>query len=452
MGFLQRRRGERVDLGPNTYLRSQSLNYLLMKYISLFLFIAALLVSCKTQQVATPAKNTSGDDVRLAHAKHLAHSYIITDGHVDLPYRLKVINFRLEKEFLTIPIQTDKGDFDYVRAKEGGLDAPFMSIYLPARLQAEEGASKKLADSLINMIEGICKEHPDKFEIAYSANHVNQIFNQGKIALPMGMENGSGIENKLKNIAYFKKRGISYITLTHSKDNLICDSSYDPTRTWNGLSPFGKKVIREMQRQGIMIDISHVSDSTFYQVIRSVEVPVIASHSSARKYTPGFERNMGDDMIRTLGQHGGVIMINFGSTFLDKKVADERESLREKLMKILDDQNLSGNDEAAKPIIEQFQKDNPITFSDVKMVANHIDHVVALAGIDNVGFGSDFDGVGDSLPTGLKDVSQYPNLISELLVRGYSDEDIEKICYKNLFRVWKKVDAFAATKSRQRGN
>ena len=379
-----------------------------------------------------------------AWAIELSKKYIITDGHVDLPYRLTVSNFRFQREFLKIPIQSETGDFDYVRAKKGGLDAPFMSIFLPSRLQENYGSSKKMADSLINMIEGICAEHPDKFEIAHNPSDVQRIFDQGKIALPMGMENGSGIEDNLGLISYFRDRGISYITLTHAKDNRICDSSYDLTRTWGGLSSFGRQVIVEMNRQGIMIDISHVSDSAFYQTMRLTKLPVIASHSSVRKYTPGFERNMNDDMIRAMKINGGVIMINFGSTFLDKTVADQREQLRTDLQKLLDEHELNAEDEAAKPLIDKFQKENPKLFSDVKMVANHIDHVVALAGIDHVGFGSDYDGVGDSLPTGLKDVSQYPNLIAELLSRGYSEQDIEKICYKNLFRVWQAVTEYAA--------
>ncbi len=418
--------------------------------ISHLLFILAIFsaMSCKSKKMLSTEKppympNLNADEERLKYANELAHRFIITDGHVDLPYRLRVMNFRFEKEMIGIPIESDKGDFDYVRAKKGGLDAPFMSIYIPAKFQKEPGESRNLADTLINMVTGICDEHPDKFEVAHWASDVERIFKAGKIALPMGMENGSGLEDKLSNVAYFKKRGISYITLTHSKDNLICDSSYDTTRTWNGLSPYGAQVVKEMNKQGIMVDISHVSDSTFYQVLKLTDIPVIASHSSTRKYTPGFERNMNDDMIRHLKKNGGVIMINFGSTFLDKEVSDQRTELRNKFHEMLNKAGLKGDDPAAKPLIEKFQKDNPPSFSDVKMVANHIDHVVALAGVNHVGFGSDYDGVGDSLPVGLKDVSQFPNLIAELLKRGYSESDIEKICSGNLMRVWKTVEAYA---------
>lgn len=374
----------------------------------------------------------------LKKANKLAQKYVIVDGHVDLPYRLKVKNFRLEKEYLGIPYQTTDGDFDYVRARKGGLDAPFMSIFIPSRLQVDGGA-KELADSLINMIEYIASQQNKYFAIAKSPKDVIKAKKKGKIALPMGMENGAPIESDLSRVAYFKNRGISYITLTHGKDNLICDSSYDTTRTWKGLSPFGYQVLDEMQRTGIMVDISHVSDSTYYQTIRYVKVPVIASHSSCRKFTPGFERNMSDDMITKIKGNGGVIMVNFGSTFLDSNIEKYNDSMRTELRNLLVDKGLDEKSEEGKKFTEAFQKSHPKLYSDVQKVADHIDHIVALAGIDHVGFGSDYDGVGDSLPTGLKDVSDFPNLIYELLTRGYSDSDIEKMCSGNVFRVWNKV-------------
>lgn len=405
-----------------------------------FLVIIALIIGCKSTESATSKKALTPT---IETAKELVQKYVIVDGHVDLPYRLKVSNFKLEKEYLGIPIETDKGDFDYKRSKEGGLDAPFMSIYIPADNQKEPGKSKKHAEELIEMVEGICKEHPDKFEIAKSVSDVKRIKRQGKVALPMGMENGAGLEDDIKNVQYFKDRGISYITLTHSKVNLICDSSYDPERKWVGLSPYGEKVVKEMNRVGIMVDISHVSDSTFYDVMRLTEVPVIASHSSARRFTPDFERNMSDDLIKALGENGGVIMINFGSTFLDQKSRDQADATRSKLRKMLKDMELEPDSGKGKVVAERFMEGHPTLFSDVQKVADHIDHVVELVGVDHVGFGSDFDGVGDSLPTGLKDVSDYPNLILELIKRGYSERDISKMCSGNLFRVWQEVENYA---------
>lgn len=400
-------------------------------YSVLFLLCAAPLAGTLTAQ----------DSAMREKARQLAKEYLITDGHVDLPYRLKVRNFRLEREYLGIPVETSDGDFDYVRSKAGGLDAPFMSIYIPASY--EDNGAKLLADSLIDMVEGIVRAHPDKFALAGTPEEATVNFGKGLISLPMGMENGSPIERKLENVQYWYDRGIRYITLTHSKDNHICDSSYDTTGTWNGLSPFGREVVREMNRVGIMVDISHVSDSTFWQVMELTEVPCIASHSSCRKFTPGFERNMNDDMIRRLAQNGGVIQINFGSTFLDGGVQKAFDEKRAQLDALLKEKGLSYEDEAAQAVIQKFQEENEVLLADVKTVADHIDHVVALVGVGHVGFGSDFDGVGDTLPTGLKDVSQYPNLIYELLSRGYSEADIEKICYGNVWRVWNAVEAAA---------
>ncbi|MFN7705684.1 MAG: dipeptidase [Chryseotalea sp.] len=404
-----------------------------MKKLILFSFsIFLLLSSCKKQTI----EYTKLPDEELKKiADSLAQQFIITDGHVDLPYRLKIKNFRLEKEFLGIPISTTEGDFDFERAKKGGLDAPFMSIYIPSRYQLQDDKGKALADSLIDMVNGIMAAHPDKFGAAGSPQEIEANTKAGKISLPMGMENAAPIGNDVKNIEYFFKRGIRYMTLTHGKDNQICDSSYDTTQTWNGLSPFGEQAIKEMNGIGMLVDISHVSDSAFYDVLRMVNKPVIASHSSCRYYTPGFLRNMSDDMIRALGKNGGVIQINFGASFLDS-VARTNSKLLDSLEAVLAEKKLTSRDAEAQSIIDGFIKNHKELFSDVERVADHIDHVKKLAGIDHIGIGSDYDGVGDSLPVGLKDVSQYPNLIFVLLKRGYTPEEIEKICYLNVKRVW----------------
>jgi membrane dipeptidase len=410
-----------------------------MKFHALMLLSYFLLIACSPKK---PVDRMTDEQLK-SYADELAHRYIITDGHVDLPYRLQMKNFRVEREYMSIPVSTTEGDFDYERAKKGGLDAPFMSIYIPASYQLQPDNGKALADSLINMITGIATQIPDKFALANTPQEVDANFKAGKISLPMGMENGAPVGNDISNVKYFYDRGIRYITLTHGKDNQICDSSYDTTATWQGLSPFGEQVVKEMNNVGIMVDISHVSDSTFYDVMKLTNVPVIASHSSCRKFTPGFNRNMNDDMIKALGKNGGVIQINFGSAFLDSAVRAGNDANRKKLQILLDENGLKATDSLAKPVIDEFQKNNPSLFADVKIVADHVDHVVKLAGINHVGIGSDYDGVGDSLPTGLKDVSQYPNLIYELLKRGYTEEDIAKICYQNVWRVWSAVEKAA---------
>ena len=383
------------------------------------------------------ATTCSNDQMLRTRANELAQKFIITDGHIDVPWRLN-------KKFEDISVRTETGDFDYVRAKEGGLDVPFMSIYIPSSY-IESGGAKEKADSLIDMIEQIADKDPDKFEIAYSLSDANRIFKEGKIALPMGMENGVGIEDDIKNLKYFYDRGIRYITLTHSRDNLICDSSYDESEdTWGGLSPYGREVVKEMNRLGIMVDVSHVTDEVINQVMDMTDVPVIASHSSCRYFTKGRERNMGDNEIRRLKENGGVIQINFGSRFVSPETdayANNKQAAVEEYCKKPGSNCVNWT--APAEFEEEYRKTNPYPFATTEQVIDHIDRVVELAGIDHVGIGSDYDGVGDSLPVGLKDVSTYPNLIYHLLKRGYSEEDIEKICYKNFWRVWAEVEAYA---------
>ena len=387
--------------------------------------LAALCVGC----ASVPQSN----DTHLRKQAHaMAQELIIVDTHVDVPYRLR-------EKMEDVSLATPSGDFDYVRAKAGGLNAPFMSIYTPASLE-EKGGSKALADTLITMVEGLAVNHPAKFAIAYSPADVTHQFKQGVVSLPMGMENGSPIEGTLENLKYFYDRGIRYITLAHGKRNHISDSSYDKDEKWNGLSTFGEEVVREMNRLGIIVDVSHLSDSAFYDVMRVSQAPVIASHSSCRYFTPGWQRNISDDMITLLASKGGVVSINFGSDFISDEYRRRDDIRRDAVVKYLEEHSIDRASEEGRKWEEQYEKDNPIPVADVKDVATHIDHVVKLVGVDFVGFGSDFDGVGDSLPTGLKDVSQYPNLIFELLKLDYSVDDIRKICGGNILRVWSAVE------------
>ncbi|RIW16347.1 membrane dipeptidase [Algoriphagus lacus] len=414
-----------------------------MKKLLYLLALSGLAFACSPKEEAIDYTKMT-DEERLKAATEIARSTIMVDGHVDLPYRMKVGGFTLQREILDVSVRTPDGNFDFPRSKEGGLDAPFMSIYIPAVNQKIPGASKALADSLILMTERLASAFPDKFAMAYSPADIEANFAKGLISLPMGMENGAGIEDDLANLEYFHKRGIRYITLTHGTDNLIGDASYDTTGTHGGLSPFGEEVVREMNRVGIMVDLSHVSDNTFKDALAITKVPVIASHSSVRKFTPGFERNMSDELIQAMAKNGGVMMINFGGSFIDSAYAAGADKVREHIVNWLAENNLTRQDSAAQAYIQEYTaQNNP--FPTVQKVADHIDHVKNLVGIDYIGLGSDFDGVGDSLPTGLKDVSMYPNLIAELLKRGYSKEDIEKICYKNIFRVWKAVEEYAAS-------
>ncbi|HMB91825.1 MAG TPA: dipeptidase [Rhodothermales bacterium] len=407
------------------------------RILLLFLLTIVLLsmTSCEPNPETTPDSDTEDESLHIK-AETLARESIIVDGHIDVPYRMT----ELEED---ISEATEHGDFDYPRAETGGLDAPFMSIYLPADRQDTPGSSKALADSLIDMVESFVARAPNKFALAKSVADVRANHEAGLMSLPMGMENGSGIEDDLAHLQHFYDRGIRYITLTHAVDNKISDSSYDTTGTWNGLSDFGREVVAEMNRLGIMVDVSHVSDSAFYQVMEISTAPVIASHSSARHFTPGFERNMNDDMIRLLAEKNGVIMINFGSSFLSEEYRTKREAADAHIETYLEENNLTEADSAAQEYTRSYYADH-VGYADISNVVAHIDHVVNLVGIDHVGLGSDFDGVGDSLPIGLKDVSAYPSLVYELLKKGYSDEDIKKILGENALRVWSEVEQLAA--------
>lgn len=408
-----------------------------MKKFIIFL----LLFSVNEFLSAQPKASKSDVELRIL-ASALAQKFIITDGHVDLPYRLMEDHFTESNK--ADLMSAKKGDMDFERAKKGGLDAPFMSIYIPSSYQTKPDYGKALADSLIDLVTLITKLYPSNYALVKSASEVEANTKAGKISLPMGMENGAPIGTDLKNVKYFYDRGIRYITLTHGKDNQFCDSSYDTAHTWHGLSPLGVKLVKEMNRVGIMVDISHVDDSTFYQVMKISKAPCIASHSSCRAFTPGFQRNMSDDMIRLLAKKGGVIQINFGTAFLDSTSRRKNRQNDKALQSILKSKGLNEKDTTTKSIITKFKKDHPYIHSDVERVADHIDHVVKIAGVDHVGIGSDFDGVGDSLPTGLASVEDYPNLIFHLLKRGYTEVEIKKICYLNVWRVWNQVEKNAS--------
>jgi len=386
-----------------------------------------VLTACNT------TSSTSINETSAQAAKRITQQNIIVDGHIDVPYRI-------QNQWVDVTKSTKNGDFDYPRALEGGLNAPFMSIYVPASLDNSD-ESTALAHKLIDYVEAIVGRAPDKFALAYSVADLEQNFKDNKISLPMGMENGSPVQGSLDTLRTFHQRGIRYITLAHSQSNHISDSSYDLRRQWKGLSPFGKELIVEMNKLGIIVDISHVSDAAFYQVVEISKAPVIASHSSIRKFTPGFERNMDDNMIKALAANKGVIMINFGSGFVSpvaRSWRDNRTNKAEELAKVFGEDS-----QEVKDFVETYNTQSPYPYATLETVLDHIDHVVNLVGIDYVGIGSDYDGVGDSLPVSLKDVSDYPNLVEGLLDRGYSEDDIKKILNENVLRVWREVEAVA---------
>jgi membrane dipeptidase len=394
------------------------------------LVLAILLLSLAGARAAQTAPEAAAAAVE-ATQKHL-----LVDTHIDVPDRL-------EQKWSDVTGRTEDGDFDYERARRGGLDVPFMSIYTPAESEAE-GTSFELANRLIDRVEALAGRAPDKFAIVRTPAEAAAAKRRGLIGLALGMENGSPIDGKLENLAFFRGRGISYITLAHSLSNHICDSSYDKQRPWNGLSPFGREVVGEMNRQGLMVDVSHVSDATFYQVLELSRVPVIASHSSARHFTPGWERNLSDDMIRALAAQGGVVMINFGSSFLTEAAWQWYEQMKTAREVFLTENGFDEQGPEAKQFLQEFRGAHPFPYATLDDLVAHFTHVIDLVGVAHVGIGSDFDGVGDSLPEGMKDVGFYPNLVAKLMEKGHSPADIEAILGGNLMRVWRAALDYAA--------
>jgi len=378
-------------------------------------------------------------------AKDLARRFVIVDGHVDLPSRL------LGQQQGGQPVddvgQRTGGDFDLPRAFEGGLDAPFLSIYTGAE-EAERGTSRQTAEAEIDLVEAIARAHPERCAIARTAADVRALAASGKVALLLGMENGSPAEDDLADLDHFQQRGVRYVTLCHGKDNKICDSSYDTRHTNGGLTAYGRDFVRRMNELGVLVDVSHIDDKSFWQVLEIVRAPVIASHSSLRHFVPGFERNMDDDMVRAVGENGGVVMINFGSSFLTQAANEHGLVERKAVDAFATERGLAPDAPEVQAFHEQYRSEHPFPFADVKDAADHVLRVVELAGVEHVGFGSDFDGVGDSLPTGLKDVSMYPNLIAELLRRGLSEDDVENVCGGNLLRVLEANERLAAELAR----
>lgn len=385
----------------------------------LLILLIVSLSSCKNKP-----KEKSDEELRQMALK-ICENNIILDSHIDWP------EFILDNPE-DISRQTVKGDFDLVRANKGGLNASLSVVYISSVYGVDKG--RTMVDSMLKLIRYYPETYPAKFALAINPGDVTKNFEKKLFSLIPCLENGSPVGNDLGYLKYLKDQGIVYITLCHNKTNQISDSNFDQERKWNGLSPEGRVIIKEMNRLGIMIDISHSTDSTVSQAIRSSEAPIIASHSSCRYFVPGFERNLPDNLIKAIAIKKGVIMVNFCAEFLDSvchKNTDE-------VINLLNSNKLSYDSKEGNDLIEEFGKTHRL-LSDSKQLVNHIEHIIKVAGIDYVGLGSDFDGVGPSKPSDVPDVSGYPVIVFELLKRGYTENDIKKIFSGNFLRVWNDV-------------
>ena len=372
-------------------------------------------------------------------ARALAADALIVDTHIDAPGVLV-------SRWADLGQAAPDREFDYPRAREGGLDVAFMSIYTSAR-QDETGTAWQAANAQIDAIEALAARHPDRFALLTSPGDVERLRTGGRVLLPLGMENGAPIGDDLSQLAFFHARGIRYITLAHSGNNRIADSSYTVEKRWNGLSPFGRDVIAEMNRLGIMVDVSHLSDAAVRQAVELSTVPVIASHSALRHFTPDFERNLSDELAKLIAAKGGVVQIPFGTAFVNPRAAaNTRDWFRESLAF---DRRNAERVAAGEPPLDraafeaQWAADHPKVEAPISDVLDQIDYAVKLVGVDHVGIGSDFDGVDGELPEGLRTAADFPNLIAGLQARGYADADIRRILGGNLLRVWTAIEAGA---------
>ena len=366
-------------------------------------------------------------------ARRLAQDATIVDTHIDAPTELA-------DHWNDLGVATPTREFDYPKAREGGLDIAFMSIYTSAD-EDDQGKAWQTANTQIDSVEALVQRHPDKFALISSPADFKRLQRGGKVLLALGMENGAPIADDLKQLAAFHARGVRYITLAHGRNNRISDSATDFSPRWNGLSPFGRDVVKEMNRLGIMVDVSHLSEDAIRQAVELSRVPVIASHSALRYFTPGFQRNLSDENVKAIGAKGGVVQVPFGSIFIDAQAAQTYSAfLREReAFRVAKAAALAAGKPAPGPE-PQFPKLQPTS---LKSVLDNIDRVVQLAGIDHVGIGSDFDGVNGALAAELHSVADYPVLIAGLQQRGYRDADIRKILGGNLLRVWGEVERSA---------
>lgn len=380
--------------------------------------------------------NNTFAETTTKSATQLAQKAIIVDTHIDAPSALM-------SEWYDLGLATSSREFDYPKARSGGLDVAFMSIYTSAA-EDKQGKAQQIAHQQIDSVEALIARHPDKFALLTSPKDVSRLSGKNHILLALGMENGAPIEGELAQISNFFARGIRYITLAHSASNRISDSSYDPYRQWNGLSSFGEKVVTEMNRIGMIIDVSHLSDKAVKDVLRLSNVPVIASHSAFRHFTPGFERNISDELAVSIADKGGVIQIAFGIPFVNGESAKNLQKYF-KAISALEKRNakaieLGKETEDELAFSNAWWAKHPIPETSINAVLDQFDYAIKLLGINHVGIGSDFDGVSGALPEGLKSVADYPNLIAGLESRGYNEEQINKLLGGNLLKVWAAIE------------
>lgn len=399
------------------------------------LLLARPCPSAPASQPATAAATRPAPVVLTEEGLRVHRSGLLIDGHNDLPWQIRVkagssfdkMDLRQRQE----AVQTD-----VPRLRQGGVGAQFWVVYVPPELEHTGGAAK-MALEQFDLIDRMVERYSDVFESARTAADIERIHRSGKIACLIGIEGGHVIENSLDNLAMFHRRGACYLGLTHSETTAWADSATDSPRH-GGLSPFGEQVVRELNRLGMLVDLAHVSPDAMRDALRVSTAPVIVSHASAMAIA-SHPRNVPDDVLRLIAAKGGVVMVTFFPGYGDpagaRAMADYFEQERALKARYPESQ-------AFDAAWKAYRAAHPIPKGDVRMVVDHIDHIVRVAGIDHVGLGSDYDGVG-IMPLQLEDVSGYPYITQELLNRRYSTHDIHKIMGENTLRVMREAQRAA---------
>ena len=378
-------------------------------------------------------------DALMARAKALHKAVPLIDGHNDFPWALREANPARDLDALDLrahlapPIMTD-----IPRLRAGGVSGQFWSVWVPPSLSGDAAVRTTLEQ--IDVVHRMVGKYPDTFQLALTADDVDRAFKAGKIASLIGMEGGHSINNSMATLRQMYAVGARYMTLTHTHNTDWADSATDKPEH-HGLTPFGEAVVHEMNRLGMLVDLSHVSPETMAAALRVSKAPVIFSHSSARAICD-HPRNVPDDILREVTANGGVVMVNFYPNFLVPEGGKQATELYA-LQRTLEDAH-PGDMKAVEAGMNEYRKSHPLPKATIKLVADHVDHVKQIAGVDHVGIGSDFDGI-DVTPEGLEDVSKYPALTAELLSRGWSDEDVKKFLGLNVLRALRQAEAVAAS-------
>jgi membrane dipeptidase len=404
----------------------------------------ALLLPMLFASIAVARPSPKAEDLH-SRAMRIHRSAIVVDTHEDVPYRLE------DKGWIDLSVRNTTGHVDIPRLKEGGMTAPFFAAYVPASF-ADSGGSAKKALEMIELVHQLASVHPD-FVFADSPAAIRDAKRGGKIAVLIGIEGGHAIENSLGALDAFHRLGVRYMTLTHTNTNGWADSSgsfwspgFDPKKyaVHGGLTDFGREVVLEMNRLGMLVDVSHVSDETIADVLETSRAPVFASHSSCRALS-NIPRNLTDEQIRAITAKGGVVMVNVSSMFVDQKIVDafvaRRAALAPKFAeaaeKYRDDPKK--RDAEVSKILQTIQ----VPRASWRTVVDHIERVLRVGGPGAAGLGTDFDGIEDP-PEGLEDVSKLPVITEELLARGHSEEEVRGVLGENFLRFWERADAARA--------